>query len=88
MEPAAVRPVPTEPSNGDLVLHCGHVMTVRKHCFFAPDGIKYKRPDPSNPSKRVDGKANWVLCCPHCFEECGGDPSKLKLKGDGIWEKK
>jgi hypothetical protein len=82
MEPATVHPMPTEPNVGDLVLHCGHVMTHRKHCFYAPDGVRYRRPDGSTHV------ANWVVCCPLCFEMCAGDPAKLKLKGDGIWEKK
>lgn len=88
MEPATVRKTPDNPTNGDLILHCGHVLTVRKHCFYAPDGIRYKRPDPDNPGERVDAKAHWVVCCPDCHEKCGGDPSKLKIKGDGIWQGK
>lgn len=81
MEPATVRLHPTEPINGDLVLHCGHLLSIQKHTFYAPDGIKYKRPD---KSQHV---ASWVVCCPDCMRAADGDPSKLRLKGDGIWEK-
>lgn len=82
MEPTTVRKTPDEPNTGDLVLHCGHVLTTRKHCFFAPEGVRYRRPD---GSMQV---ASWCVCCPKCFEDAGGNPAKIRWKGDGVWEHK
>jgi hypothetical protein len=73
--------MPTEPNDGDLIIHCGHMLTQLKHCFYAPNGIKYKRPDGSS---RVAG---WCICCPDCMKAADGDPSKIKWKADGVWEK-
>ncbi len=69
-----------EPSQGDLVLHCGHVLRAKKHSFYAPDGIQYRRPDGSVH------KSHWLIICEECRQECGGDPSKVKIKGDGVWD--
>lgn len=82
MESTPVQELPSEPSNGDLILHCGHMLGQKKHCFYAPKGIIYHRPDKSKHT------AKWFVCCEQCFKDGEGNPAKMKVKGDGVWEKK
>lgn len=71
---------PDAPAHGDKVLHCGHMVRQKKHCLFTPVGILYKTPD------GVEHKANWAIVCDDCWKAADGNPTRVKLRGEGQWD--
>ena len=69
-----------QPRDGDPVLHCGHIGMGRTfHWWKAVGKMGFRRPDGTL------GKADWIFACDHCFQEAGGDPKRILIRGDGTW---
>ena len=80
MDPRIGSSIPKQPSPGDLILHCGHILRMKKFNYYTPKGLTYKRPDGSSHL------AHWVTICEECHRAIDGDPSRIKVRGDGVWE--
>jgi hypothetical protein len=66
----------TQPRAGDVVLFCAHEDP--RHWWRV--SIGFRRPNGSFDTAR------WVLACDKCFARSDGDPLKVPIVGDGVWE--
>jgi len=74
-----------QPSDGDTVLHCGHLENKPHHFYAMSDpsqkiirGIMFTRPDGTT------GLARWMVLCSRCFEVYFDSPEKA-MRADATW---
>lgn len=71
-----------QPSDGDVVLHCGHLdHGSDMHWWrYEPRKMSFRRPD------GTQAEARWQVACVDCFDRAAGDPQRITIRGDAVWE--
>ncbi len=72
-----------QPGVGELVVHCEHIPHTKDvYTFEAPMMLKFTRQDGSK------GESKWLMCCNACYVKANGDPAKLVLPKETVWNNK
>lgn len=70
-----------QPIDGEIILHCAHMNNANKvHWWKFPTEVYFRRPD------QTVGTAIWMAVCDKCQKKCAGDPSKIEIAGDLVWD--
>ncbi len=65
--------------NGETVMHCGHLDGYPMHWWKFEHEVYFRRPD------KTVGTTIWLVACDCCHNNCGGDASKIQVRGDAVW---
>jgi len=74
----------SQPSDGDTILHCGHLENKPHHVYAMSDpsksivGCQFTRPDGTK------GVAKWMVLCSQCFDVYFAAPEKA-MRADATW---